>query len=589
MTAYAPPFADIRFVFEHLVDLEGLGRLPGLEAASKDVVDQILEEAGRFAVNELAPLNAAGDRERARLEDSVVHTPEGFKEAYRKFVDGGWHGLQLPAEWGGQGLPWTVATAVWEMWNSANLAFCLCPVLTQAGVELLLRHGTEAQRARYLPKLVSGEWTGTMCLTEPQAGSDVGALRTRAVRAGDHFRIHGTKIFITYGDHDLTSNTIHMVLARIQGAPAGTRGISLFLIPKFLVGEDGALGARNDLRCVSLEHKLGIHGSPTCVMSFGDQEGAIGWLVGDEQGGMQAMFTMMNNARLSVGLQGLALAERAYQGALAYARERVQGRRRAGGLGGGADAPARIIEHPDVRRMLVTMKVQIEAMRALAYSAAAALDRSLCDQDAARRVEAEGRLALLIPLVKAWCTDQGFEIASCALQVHGGMGYIEETGIAQHLRDARIAMIYEGTNGIQALDLVSRKLQLAEGRLPWALFAELRGDLATLAQAGEEELRPPLAAALGDLEEATRWLQAGHGNDADAAAAGATPYLRLFAATLGGFLLARAAVRARAAGHPLAAAKLAGARFYVSQLLPPAAALRAAVTAGSAPLGAALD
>jgi 3-(methylsulfanyl)propanoyl-CoA dehydrogenase len=585
MTAYAPPLDDIRFVLHHLVDLEGLGRLPGLESATPDLVDQILDEAGRFAVNELAPLNEVGDRQPARLENGVVRTPDGFKEAYEKFVEGGWHGLQLPTEWGGQGLPWTVATAVWEMWNSANLAFCLCPILTQAGVELLLRHGTEDQRARYLPKLVSGEWTGTMCLTEPQAGSDVGALRTRAVPEGDHYRIYGTKIFITYGDHDLTENTIHMVLARTPDAPAGTRGISLFLIPKFLVEDDGALGARNDLRCVSLEHKLGIHGSPTCVMSFGDRQGAVGWLVGQEQGGMQAMFTMMNNARLSVGLEGLALAERAYQGALAYARERVQGRRR----NGGAEAPARIIEHPDVRRMLVTMKVQIEAMRALAYSAAAALDRSLREPDPARRAEAEGRLALLIPLVKAWCTDLGFEIASSALQVHGGMGYIEETGIAQHLRDARIAMIYEGTNGIQALDLVGRKLQQAEGQLPWSLFAELRRDLGALADTGDDGLTASLAAAQDELEEATRWLQATHGNDPDAAAAGATPYLRMLATTLGGFLLTRSALAAGRIGHPLASAKLAGARFYASQLLPPAAALRSAVMAGSAPLGAVLD
>ena len=383
-------------------------------------------------------------------------------------------GLQLPTEWGGQGLPWTVATAVWEMWNSANLAFCLCPILTQAGVELLLRHGTEAQRARYLPKLVSGEWTGTMCLTEPQAGSDVGALRTRAVPEGDHYRIRGTKIFITYGDHDLTENTIHMVLARTQGAPAGTRGISLFLVPKFLVEDDGTLGAPNDLRCVSLEHKLGIHGSPTCVMSFGDGEGAVGWLVGQEQGGMQAMFTMMNNARLSVGLEGLALAERAYQRALAYARERVQGRRR----NGGAEAPARIVEHPDVRRMLVDDEGRRSRRcgRSPIRPRPPSIARSATPTPT-RRAEADGRLALLIPLVKAWCTDLGFEIASTALQVHGGMGYIEETGIAQHLRDARIAMIYEGTNGIQALDLVGRKLQQAEGQLPWALFAELRRDL----------------------------------------------------------------------------------------------------------------
>jgi 3-(methylthio)propanoyl-CoA dehydrogenase len=433
--------------------------------------------------------------------------------------------------------------------------------------------------------MVSGEWTGTMCLTEPQAGSDVGALRTRAVREGDHYRIRGTKIYITYGEHDLTPNTVHMVLARTQDAPAGSKGISLFLIPKLLVNDDGSLGPRNDLRCVSLEHKLGIHASPTCVMSFGDDEGAIGYLVGEEHGGMAAMFTMMNNARLAVGLEGLALAERAYQAALAHARERIQGRRQDGG----GEAPARIIEHPDVRRMLLTMRSQIEAMRALAYGAAAALDRSLHEPDPARRMAAEGRLALLIPLVKSWCTDLGFEIASSALQVHGGMGYIEETGIAQHLRDARIAMIYEGTNGIQALDLVGRKLRMAEGQLPWALFAELQDDLAGLRAAEEEDLRRPLADALSELEEATRWLQAGHGNDADAGAAGATPYLRMLATTAGGFLLARSALAARRSGPPLAASKLANARFYAGQLLPPAAALRAAVTAGSAPLQAALD
>jgi alkylation response protein AidB-like acyl-CoA dehydrogenase len=582
MTSYVPPLDEIRFALQHHADVAGLARLPGLEATSADVVDHILEEAGRFAVSELAPLNASGDRQRARLENGGVRTPDGFKEAYAKFVEGGWHGLQFPEAWGGQGLPATVAVAVWEIWNSANLAFCLCPILTQAGVELLLRYGTDEQRRLYLEKLVSGAWTGTMCLTEPHAGSDVGALRTRAVREGDHYRISGTKIYITYGEHDLTDNTIHMVLARTPDAPAGTRGISLFLIPKFLVEPDGALGARNDVRCVSLEHKLGIHASPTCVMSFGEDEGAIGWLVGEEQGGMAAMFTMMNNARLSVGLEGLALAERSYQAALAYARERVQGRRR----NGGGEQPATIIEHPDVRRMLVTMKTQVEAMRALTYSAAAALDRASHEADAAARAAAQARLELLIPLVKAWCTDLGFEIASSALQVHGGMGYIEETGIAQHLRDARIAMIYEGTNGIQALDLVGRKLRMAEGALPRALFAELEHDLDALRAAGRDDLQRPLAAALESVREATAWLQADHGNDPDAAAAGATPYLRLLATTLGGFLLARAALVAD--GGALAGAKLASAQFYVTQLLPPAQALRAAVTAGSAPLRAAL-
>ena len=585
MTAYAPPLADIRFVLEHLVDLEGIGRLPGLEAATLDLVDQILDEAGRFAVNELAPLNAAGDRERARLEDGArAHAPMASRRRTGSSSMAAGTACSCRRSGAARVCRGRSRPRSGRSGTAPIFAFCLCPILTQAGVELLLRHGTEAQRARYLPKLVSGEWTGTMCLTEPQAGSDVGALRTRAVPEGDHYRIYGTKIFITYGEHDYTENTIHMVLARTPDAPAGTRGISLFLIPKFLVEDDGSLGPRNDVRCVSLEHKLGIHASPTCVLSFGEEQGAIGYLVGEEQGGMPAMFTMMNNARLSVGLEGLALAERAYQAALAYARERVQGRRR----NGGAEAPARIIEHPDVQRMLATMKTQIEAMRALAYTAAAELDRSLREPDARRRAAAEGRLALLIPLVKAWCTDQGFAIASSALQVHGGMGYIEETGIAQHLRDARIAMIYEGTNGIQALDLVGRKLRQAGGALPRALFAELQGDLAALAPAGVADLGPPLAAALGDLEEATRWLQAEHDNDPDAAAAGATPYLHMLATTLGGFLLARAAVRASAAGHPLAEAKLASARFYVSQLLPPAAALRAAVTAGSAPLRAAL-
>jgi 3-(methylthio)propanoyl-CoA dehydrogenase len=582
MTPYVPPLDEIRFALTHMAGLDQVARLPGCEAATPDLIDQVLEAAGKFAANELAPLNATGDRERARLENGAVRTPKGYKEAYRKFVEDGWHGLPFPQEWGGQGLPWSVAIPVWEMWHSANFAFCLCPILTQAGVELLLHHGTAEQRARFLPKLVSGEWTGTMCLTEPQAGSDVGALRTRAVPDGDHYRISGTKIFITFGEHDYTDNTIHMVLARTPDAPPGTRGISLFLIPKFLLKADGSPGPRNEVRCVSLEEKLGIHASPTCMMSFGDDAGAIGYLVGEEQGGMAAMFTMMNNARLQVGLEGLAIAERAYQAALAYARERIQGRRRDGG----EERPARIVEHADVRRMLMTMKTQIEAMRALAYAAAGALDRAEREPNAAARAAAEGRLALLTPLVKAWCTDVGFEIASTALQVHGGMGYIEETGVAQLLRDARIAMIYEGTSGIQALDLVGRKLKMADGRLPAALFEELRGDLAALDAAGEPALRRGLADALGTLEQATSWLQAEHDNDPDAAAAGATPYLRLFATTLGGFLLARSALAAR--GGELADSKHASAAFYVGQLLPPAAALLSAITAGSAPLAAEL-
>jgi 3-(methylthio)propanoyl-CoA dehydrogenase len=582
LSGYIAPLDDMRFVLRRLVGLDEIARLPGCEHATPDLVDQVLEEAGRFAANELAPLNASGDREGSRLENGVVFTPAGFKEAYRKFTDGGWMSLAFPAEWGGQGLPWTVATAVSEMWHSANMAFGLCPLLTEAAADALLKLGSEEQKRRYLPKLVSGEWTGAMCLTEPQAGSDVGALKTRAVRDGNHYRITGTKIFITYGEHDLTENIIHMVLARTPDAPPGSKGISLFLVPKFLLNEDGSPGPRNDLRCVSLEHKLGIHASPTCVMSFGDDGGAIGYLLGDEQGGMRAMFNMMNHARLAVGLEGLAIAERAYQGALLYAEDRIQGRR----VDGATARPARIIEHPDVRRMLLTMRCQIEAMRALVYTAAAALDGSVRAPDATERERAQGRLDFLIPMVKAWCSDLGFEIASTALQVHGGMGYIEETGAAQHLRDARINLIYEGTNGIQALDLATRKLAQADGQLPWMLLDELRADLSALAKSEKEKsLLRPLAAALDAVEQATGWMQA-KSDDPDSQAAGATPYLRLCATTLGAFLLARSALQAEMQDASLAAEKRTYAQFFVTQLLPPAAALLPAITAGSAPLQA---
>jgi alkylation response protein AidB-like acyl-CoA dehydrogenase len=575
---YTPPLDHMRFVLSHLVDLDALRRLPGCEAVEPELADQVLAEAGRLAAELLAPLNQVGDRNPSRLENGVVRTPPGFKEAYRQFAEAGWNGLPFPEDYGGQGLPWTLATAVSEMVHGANMAFGLCPVLTQAGVELLLQFGTEAQRATYLPKLVSGEWTGTMCLTEPQAGSDVGALRTRAVREGDHYRLFGTKIFITYGEHDYTPNIIHMVLARLPDAPPGTRGISLFLVPKFLPDADGEPGRRNDLRCVSLEHKLGIHASPTCVMAFGDSEGAIGYLVGEENGGMRAMFTMMNNARLAVGVQGLAIAERAYQAARFYAAQRVQGRRPQNG----ASAPSPIIGHPDVRRMLMAMASQIEAMRAMVYLCAEALDHAARTPEPTARQQAQGRLDVLIPLVKAWCTDQGFEIASLALQVHGGMGYIEETGIAQQLRDARIAMIYEGTNGIQAQDLVGRKLTLADGGPVDALLAELRADLAALDDA--PALRASLAAALDALDQATRWLRQATERAPDDALAGATPYLKLFATTLGAGLLARQHRAAAGLGGAEAAARRASAAFFIGQLLPPAAALLPAITAGVAAL-----
>jgi alkylation response protein AidB-like acyl-CoA dehydrogenase len=551
----------------------GLATLPGYQDLDRDVVRQVLEEAGKLASGELAPLNRVGDHEGSRLENGVVRTPDGFKAAYQQFIEGGWNGLAFPEEWGGQGLPWTISTAVSEMWHSANTAFSLCPLLTQAGIELLLKFGTDQQKATYLEKLVRGEWTGTMCLTEPHAGTDVGALKTRAEKEGDRYRIFGTKIFITYGDHDLTDNVIHMVLARTPGAPAGTKGISLFIVPKFLVNGDGSLGDRNDLRPVSLEHKLGIHASPTCVMSFGDNGGAIGYLIGEEQGGMKAMFTMMNNARLAVGLQGLAIAERACQAAADYARNRAQGMRQQGGTA----RPACIIEHPDIKRTLMSMRCRIEAMRALIYEGAFALDRAARLAAGPEQQAAQGRIDLLIPLIKAWCSDQGFEIASDALQVHGGMGYIEETGIAQHLRDARIAMIYEGTNGIQALDLVGRKLPAGGGAHVAALFDEQQRELEGM---GEGIAREGLSAGLAALRAATAWL-VDESIEADDRLAGATPYLRLFATVLGGFLLARAAGRAEPGARPARAASL---RFYVLHVLPPAVALLPAVQSGAATL-----
>ena len=575
MTSYTPPLDHMRFVLNRMVGIDRLAALPGYGDVDQDLVDQILDEAGKFASAELAPLNAIGDQQGAVLENGVVRTPEGFKEAYRQFVDGGWNGLQFPEAYGGQGLPWTLATAVSEMWHSANTAFGLCPLLTQAGIELLLKFGTDDQKSTYLEKLVSGEWTGTMCLTEPHAGTDVGALKTKATRDGDHYRIQGTKIFITYGDHDFTENVIHMVLARVPGAPAGTKGISLFIVPKFLVNDDGSLGPRNDLRPVSLEHKLGIHASPTCVMSFGDTEGAIGYLVGEEQGGMQAMFTMMNNARLAVGLQGLGIAERAYQAALSYADDRVQGAT----AGNGSARPIKIIEYPDVKRMLLSMRCRIEAMRAMVYITASALDQAFKLEEGPEQDAAKDRVDLLIPLVKAWCSDTGFEIASEALQVHGGMGYIEETGIAQHMRDARIAMIYEGTNGVQALDLVGRKLFLADGAAVASLLDELRADLNDLE---DGKIKTALGIGLQTLEEATSWLRNSE-RSADARAAGATPYLRLFATTLGGFLLAKSMRLADKTGHDDAKTRTDSTRFFVQQILPPALALLPAIRMGQIP------
>ncbi len=571
MTPYKPPLDDIRFAMTKVARLDQVARLPGLEAASAELVAQVIEEAGRLAGKVLAPLNQQGDEVGAVLERGAVRTAPGFKEAYRAFADGGWMGLPFPEASGGQGLPRLVNTAVAEMWNAANTSLTLCPLLTQAAIEALIHHGTAELQSVYLTKLMSGEWTGAMCLTEPHAGSDVGALTTQAEPAEHHYLIRGQKIFITFGEHDLTPNIVHLVLARLPDAPPGTKGISLFLVPKMLPKADGSPGRRNDVRCLKLEHKLGIKGSPTCVMAYGDQGGAVGFLVGDENAGMRCMFTMMNNARLAVGHEGLGLAERAYQQALAYAHERTQGRH--------AGRPARLVDYADVRRMLMTMRCLIAAMRALAYETAAWVDRAEHQPiDEARRLAA-GRVALLTPVVKAWCTDLAQEITSLAIQVHGGMGYIEETGVAQHYRDARILPIYEGTNGVQAMDLVGRKLSLDGGDLPWRLLAELKAELSAL----DPEVRPHLERALSTLASATRHLQQAGEEDRGAAA---TPYLRLFGFTMGGFLLARGA--SAAAGDPAGAAWPGLARFYVRQLLPQAVALGAACEAPAGDLDPAL-
>jgi 3-(methylthio)propanoyl-CoA dehydrogenase len=569
MVPYAPPVTDMRFVLEDIAGLASIASLPGYEIATPDTVAAVLDQAAELARDVLAPLNDHGDRAGSRLENGIVRTPAGFRDAYQAFVAGGWGGLPCSEDYGGQGLPLVVSAAVSEMWSAANLGFALCPMLTVGAVEALEHHGSEELKAVYLPRLISGEWTGTMNLTEPQAGSDVGALKTRAVKHGDHYRITGQKIFITYGDHDLAENIIHLVLARTPDSPSGTRGISLFLVPKFLPDASGAPSQRNDVRCVSLEHKLGIHASPTAVLAFGDDEGAIGYLIGEEHRGMECMFTMMNNARLNVGLQGIAISERAYQQALEYARTRIQG------VPAGREGAAPIVWHPDVRRMLLLMRTRTEAARALAYLTAASLDLAKRSPNAADRKHARARAELLVPMVKAWSTDLGVENASLAVQVHGGMGFIEETGVAQHYRDARIAPIYEGTNGIQALDLLGRKLVRDQGAAAYALVAEMRALPAML---------PELSRGIDAVEQATTHLLEMWGSDPARAMAGATPYLTLFATVIGGWLMARSALAAsdklhRSEGDPgFLKGKLMSAQFYADHVLPQTSGLLASVT-----------
>ena len=574
---YTAPLADMRFALREVAGLSGVAALPGYEHATDDTIDAVLEEAAKLAGNGLAPLNREGDKVGAKLENGVVRTAPGFAAIYKEFVEGGWNSLPFDPEFGGQGMPWLLATTVQEMWQAANMGFGLVLLLNQGAIDAIHHHGSDAQKATYLPKMISGEWTGTMNLTEPQAGSDLGQLKSRAVKNGDHYLVTGQKIFITYGEHDMAENIVHLVLARTPDAPAGVRGISLFIVPKYLANEDGTPGKRNDLRCVSLEHKLGIHASPTCVMSFGDDGGAVGYLVGEEGRGLSYMFTMMNNARLSVGIQGLAIAERAYQQAAAFARTRVQSK----DDGSPKPASVAIVHHADVRRMLMSMRSQIEAMRALGYYTAAGIDGALKqpDKEAGRRIQ--DRVDLLIPIVKAWFTDLGNEIASTGVQIHGGMGFIEETGAAQHLRDARILPIYEGTNGIQARDLVGRKVAKDGGETMLALVAEMRATAEDMKAApGDdiEAIRAGLVAAADALEDATKWVAQSVKAELVNALAGSVPFLRLAGTALGGWLLARSALvaqnklAARDGDPAFLEAKLVTARFYAEVILPPALA-----------------
>ena len=586
MTTYAPPLGDIDFVLNRLCDLEGLTALDAFDAADPDVVRDLLAEAGRFFAERIAPLNQPGDVQGSvRNEDGTVTTPAGFAAAYAEYVAGGWGAVPFEPGYGGGGFPWLVGIALQEMLTSANMSFSMAPLLTQGAIDALDHHGSEALKMTYLPKMITGEWTGTMNLSEPDAGSDVGALRTKAQRQDDGtYLVSGTKIFITFGEHDMADNIVHLVLARTPEAPPGTKGISLFVVPKYLVNDDGTLGEANDVTCVSIEHKKGIKASPTCVLSYGDRGGAVGYLVGEENRGMAYMFTMMNQARLSVGVEGLALAERAYQHALQYAQERRQGR--APGAPAGEASP--IVDHPDVRRMLATMKSTIEAMRRLMYWNAACIDRAKHHPDAAERQQADEVAALLTPLSKAWGTDMGVELTGLAVQVFGGMGFIEETGVAQHYRDARITTIYEGTNGIQALDLVGRKLPMRAG----AVVGEHLDRIAALDTelAAHPELartRAALAASVAATRAATTWAIE-NAADPVAVMAGATPYLRMMATTTAGYMMARSALAALAGGGDLnpefAAAKVATARFFCEQLMPMADGLLAAVTAGAEPL-----
>ena len=587
MSTYTAPIRDMQFVMRELAGLDEVARLPGCEEISEDLVDAILDEAGKFANGVLAPLNRTGDQQGARWEGGEVYTAEGWKGAYKQFAEAGWTALACDPEYGGQGLPKLVSTAVMEMWKASNMAFSLCPMLTNGAIEALMLRGTDEQKALYLTRMVSGEWTGTMNLTEPQAGSDLAAVRARAEPQSDgSYKIFGQKIFITYGDHDMTENIVHLVLARLPDAPEGVKGISLFVVPKFLTDATGKIGERNDVHCVSIEHKLGIHASPTCVLAFGDHGGAIGHLIGEANRGLEYMFIMMNEARFAVGMEGLALSERAYQHALAYAKDRIQGTE----LGVRGGPKVSIIHHPDVRRMLMSMKSQTEAMRALAYVVGAATDAAHRHPDESVRERNRAFVDLMIPVVKGWCTENSIEIASTGVQVHGGMGFIEETGAAQHLRDARITTIYEGTTAIQANDLIGRKLAREGGATAKAVIAEMRTVVAQLEGAGDEAfmaMRTSLQDGVDALAGAVDYIAETYGADIKAASVGAVPFLKLFGIVAGGWQMARAAMAAKrmldaGEGDPaFLAAKIVTARFYADHVLSQASGLRYTVVNGA--------
>ena len=583
MSEYRLPHEEIRFVLEELIGLQKVAKLPGLTSVTIEDASAILDQAGRFASETLAPLNQIGDHEGATLENGIVRTATGFAEAYKAYSEAGWCASAGDPSYGGQGLPRLINTALFDVWNAANLAFALCNTLTDSATALLSQHGTDEQRNLYLTRLLSGEWTGAMAMTEPQAGSDVGALSCSAQPDGDTYRVKGQKIFISWGDHDLTDNIVYLVLARLPDAPSGSKGISLFVVPKFVPDKNGNPSARNDVACIALENKLGIHASPTCIMEFGANEGALGWLIGGPHRGLAAMFTMMNSARLAIGHEGLGIAERAYQQAKTYAAERLQGHDRDG-------KPLAIINFPDVRRMLLSMKARLEAMRALCYDAALSVDFAAHHPEEATRVLHDDRVALLTPIVKAWCTDGAVEVTSTNIQIHGGAGYIEETGAAQLFRDARITPIYEGTNGIQALDLVRRKLGSDDGLAMNALIEEMRqfdGALSTSNDGAIAAIRGRFAEASAALARTTHQLLNDLRNDPDRAEAAATPYLELAGTVLGGYYMARSALIAeenismKTGNTKFYQAKLATALFYAESILPKSTALARAATGGA--------